>query len=145
MIAALEEAFWVRSEPLFLREQFQPVLAHVLGDDIAQEVSDAVSDIFTFSLVTCNYHRTCANLEAPVNETKGATQEIEELLEANTELAFLNGAFGLPWFEATDAKGLKESFFGFDHLGHVVDHLGLEKPLTAESMEKMDEGWRAMM
>merc|ERR1712070_1322164 len=46
------------------------------------------------------------------------------------------GAFGLPWFVATDAQGRKEGFWGFDHLGQVVDHLGLER---------VGDGYRAML
>ena len=52
------------------------------------------------------------------------------------------GAFGLPYFIAINGAGDKESFWGFDHLGMVVDHLGLEKP-TAGS--KDEGGWKNMM
>lgn len=45
------------------------------------------------------------------------------------------GAFGLPWFVTTDTEGRKEGFFGFDHLCHVIDFLGLEE-LTPASMRK---------
>lgn len=37
----------------------------------------------------------------------------------------------------TNSKGEKEGFWGFDHLGQVVEFLGLEKPKNG--------GWRAML
>jgi len=48
------------------------------------------------------------------------------LLE-NTNKAIEQGAFGLPWFVATNAQGQTEKFWGFDHLGQVIEHLGLER------------------
>ncbi|KAI9370321.1 thioredoxin-like protein [Aspergillus egyptiacus] len=54
--------------------------------------------------------------------------EIKSRLTANTQQAFDSGAFGLPWFECTNSKGEKEGFWGVDHLGQVVDFLGLERP-----------------
>lgn len=56
-----------------------------------------------------------------------------------------DGAFGLPWFvgesylaslypqarltvvTATNTQGQTEGFWGFDHLGQVIEHLGLER------------------
>ena len=38
---------------------------------------------------------------------------------------------------ATNAKGEKEGFWGFDHLGQVCDHLGLERPAS--------EGWKSLL
>lgn len=38
---------------------------------------------------------------------------------------------------ATNSKGEKEGFWGFDHIGQVCDHLELERPKTG--------GWRAML
>jgi 2-hydroxychromene-2-carboxylate isomerase len=75
---------------------------------------------------------------------KGASQHAKEKLEANTALAMQEGAFGLPWFVATNVDGEKEAFFGFDHLGHVVDFLGLEKP-TPMSIGGIEGGWSAIM
>jgi 2-hydroxychromene-2-carboxylate isomerase len=48
-------------------------------------------------------------------------------LTANTDLAVQQGAFGLPWFVATNAAGQAEGFWGFDRLGQVLQHLGLDK------------------
>ncbi|OCK77211.1 HCCA isomerase/glutathione S-transferase kappa [Lepidopterella palustris CBS 459.81] len=64
-------------------------------------------------------------------------KEAKEGLVRNTDAAMGEGAFGLPWFVATNFKGEKEGFWGFDHIGQMLDHLGLERP---------DEGgWRAML
>lgn len=64
-------------------------------------------------------------------------KEGKEVLAKNTDLALQDGAFGLPWFVATNVKGESESFWGVDHLGQVATHLGLEKP-------KMG-GWKSML
>jgi 2-hydroxychromene-2-carboxylate isomerase len=74
---------------------------------------------------------------------KGASQQAKEKLEAYTDLAIHEGAFGLPWFMATNAEDEKEGFFGFDHLGHVVDFLGLEKLTPASTAE--GQGSRSVM
>ncbi|KAK0741655.1 thioredoxin-like protein [Apiosordaria backusii] len=55
--------------------------------------------------------------------------EGKETLIKNTDRAFDEGAFGLPWFTATNAKGEKEGFWGVDHLGQLVQFLGLEGEL----------------
>lgn len=47
-------------------------------------------------------------------------------LKSNTEAAFQAGGFGLPWFVAENEKGEKEGFWGVDHLGLLVEFLGLE-------------------
>jgi hypothetical protein len=39
---------------------------------------------------------------------------------------------------ATNADGKTESFWGFDHLGQVVEYLGLQRP-------DENRGWRAML
>lgn len=57
-----------------------------------------------------------------------AGKEGKELLGKNTDRALADGAFGLPWFVATNAEGKTETFWGVDHLGQVTAHLGLEKP-----------------
>ncbi|KAL4810969.1 thioredoxin-like protein [Aspergillus unguis] len=63
--------------------------------------------------------------------------EIKERLTTNTQQAFDSGAFGLPWFECTNSKGEKEGFWGIDHLGQVIDFLGLDRSL--------DRGFRAVL
>jgi len=66
-----------------------------------------------------------------------AGKEGKEVLAKNTDQALADGAFGLPWFVATNAEGKKETFWGVDHFGQVTAHLELEKP-------KMG-GWKAML
>tara|TARA_R110002003_G_scaffold13_3_gene848 strand:- start:10168 stop:10503 length:336 start_codon:yes stop_codon:yes gene_type:complete len=83
------------------------------------------------------------------------TDEVKKLLSANTNQAFKDGAFGLPWFvgkfcvlcevrehielteSATNSKGETESFWGVDHVGQLCDHLGLDRPTG--------KGWRALL
>lgn len=57
-----------------------------------------------------------------------ATQaEAKKTLADNTAWAIREGAFGLPWFVATNAKGETAKFWGFSALGEVADHLGLNR------------------
>ncbi|KAF3766527.1 HCCA isomerase/glutathione S-transferase kappa [Cryphonectria parasitica EP155] len=72
---------------------------------------------------------------AKVLEVAGG--EGKAMLTANTALAFGDGAFGLPWIVCENEKGEKEGFWGVDHLGCVLDFLGLEKPRAG--------GWRALL
>ena len=58
--------------------------------------------------------------------------EAKAKLQANTDLAFKEGAFGLPWFVATNKEGVTEKYWGFDHLGMVVEHLGLDRGQAPE-------------
>ncbi|EAW10254.1 putative 2-hydroxychromene-2-carboxylate isomerase [Aspergillus clavatus NRRL 1] len=100
-IEALYHSFWVNGNAKIGQpEGFGPVLEKVLGREGAEEVLQAVND-----------------------------QKVKALLTANTEQAFEGGAFGLPWFECTNGKGETESFFGVDHIGQVVDFLGLNRRL----------------
>ena len=62
----------------------------------------------------------------------------KELLRANTEKALASGAFGLPWFQAINRDGISETYWGFDHLGQVIDHLGLSVP-------RLEAQWRLML
>jgi len=68
---------------------------------------------------------------------KIAAPEVKKLLASNTEKALGEGAFGLPWFVATNAEGQTEAFWGVDHLGQVVEHLGLDR--------KQEPGMRALL
>ncbi|KAK8029536.1 2-hydroxychromene-2-carboxylate isomerase [Apiospora rasikravindrae] len=49
-------------------------------------------------------------------------------LKANTDKAFEDGAFGLPWMVCTNSKGQTEGFWGVDRIGEVLRFLLLEKP-----------------
>jgi 2-hydroxychromene-2-carboxylate isomerase len=62
-----------------------------------------------------------------VTQSKGT--EAETILSGNTQNAIDSGAFGLPWFDCIDAYGARESFWGIDHLGRLVDFLQLDATL----------------
>ncbi|KAJ4380012.1 hypothetical protein N0V86_004319 [Didymella sp. IMI 355093] len=68
---------------------------------------------------------------------KTKTDEVKTVLSQNTEKAFADGAFGLPYFVATNSKGETEGFWGVDHMGQLTDFLGLERP--------SGKGWRALL
>lgn len=66
-----------------------------------------------------------------------AAGEGKQMLQKNSDLAFAEGAFGLPWMVCENDRGDTEGFWGVDHFGCVLDFLGLEKPRTG--------GWKAML
>ena len=70
-----------------------------------------------------------------VERTK--TEEVKKVLGGNTNKAFEDGAFGLPWFVATNKKGETEGYWGVDHMGQLCDHLGIERPESRE--------WRSLL
>lgn len=107
--AALYQAFWVESKPIQKPETVAAALATVFAEG---EVKDIVAKV--------------------------GTPEVKKGLSEMTERAMGDGAFGLPWFVATNAKGEAEGFWGFDHLAQVVRHLGLEG-------KGAEEGFRAML
>lgn len=63
--------------------------------------------------------------------------EGKRILLENTEEAFRQGAFGLPWMVCENDKGEREGFWGVDHLGVMLDFLGIEKPTTGP--------WKALL
>ncbi|KAL2006988.1 hypothetical protein VTN00DRAFT_8426 [Thermoascus crustaceus] len=108
-IDALYHSFWVDANTAIGKpEGFMPVLERVLGKEGAEEVLRAS------------------------NEPK-----VKALLASNTDKAMASGAFGLPWFECTNSKGATEGFWGVDHMGLVVEFLGLDRGL--------DEGFKALL
>ncbi|OAA58841.1 Thioredoxin-like fold protein [Cordyceps fumosorosea ARSEF 2679] len=101
------EGFWKRHEETYSPNVFMPILRHVLG------TSDA----------------------ATVAEMAG--KEAKSALLRNTENAFQDGAFGIPWMVCTNSQGQKQSFWGVDHLCQVANFLGLPQPATP--------GWKAAL
>ncbi|KAJ5309575.1 uncharacterized protein N7443_002036 [Penicillium atrosanguineum] len=94
----LYETFWANGDTTIITpEMFSPVFENELGGDVAKA-------ILTES-----------------TEPKG-----KSLFDENTQKAFASGAFGLPWFECTNAEGEKEEHWGIDHLGRVADFLRLD-------------------
>lgn len=63
--------------------------------------------------------------------------DIKAQLGKNTELAFEDGAFGLPWFQCQNEKGEEMGFWGFDHLGQVCRFLGLELEGPKDAVKAM--------
>ncbi|KAG9563263.1 putative 2-hydroxychromene-2-carboxylate isomerase, partial [Aureobasidium melanogenum] len=102
-IAALYKGMWVDGKTTHKPEVFEAVLAEVLGNEGAKNVVE-----------------------------QSTKPEAKAKLQANTDLAFKEGAFGLPWFVATNKEGVTEKYWGFDHLGMVVEHLGLDRSEAKE-------------
>ncbi|KAL2069469.1 hypothetical protein VTL71DRAFT_14148 [Oculimacula yallundae] len=98
-MTALYKTFWVDLEPVSNPEVFGKVLAEVLGsEEQAKEVLKKMGE-----------------------------SEAKELLKKNTDEAFKSGSFGAPWFEAVNAQGEKQGFWGINHLGLLIEFLGLER------------------
>ncbi|KAJ5108987.1 hypothetical protein N7456_005662 [Penicillium angulare] len=99
VMEALFQSMWVDiNSRIGEPEGFTPVLESVLGKGATQEILQATNQ-----------------------------PDIKALLTSNTEHAFKIGAFGLPWFECTDANGNTEGFWGVDHLGQVANFLKLDR------------------
>lgn len=81
---------------------------------------------------------TSAGYEDLTKVSELAAGDAKKVLLENTDRAFADGAFGLPWFACENDRGEKEGFWGVDHLGVVLDFLGLEKPAGRS-------GWKAML
>ncbi|KAF7718034.1 Uncharacterized protein PECH_002366 [Penicillium ucsense] len=98
-IEALYHSFWVQSNSEIGKvEGFKPVLEGVLGEQGTREVLEAITQA-----------------------------EMKALLPANTQRAFDAGAFGLPWFECTNAAGEQQCYWGVDNLEDVAGFLGLQR------------------
>ncbi|KAK7697862.1 hypothetical protein SLS64_013115 [Diaporthe eres] len=67
-----------------------------------------------------------------------AAGDAKKSLMENTDRAFADGAFGLPWFVCENDRGESEGFWGVDHMGAMLDFLGLEKPASRG-------GWKALL
>ncbi|THY22586.1 putative 2-hydroxychromene-2-carboxylate isomerase [Aureobasidium pullulans] len=96
-IAALYKGMWVDDKSIHEPAVFGAILSEVLGEEKARRVVE--------------------------DSTK---PEAKAKLQKNTDMAFEEGAFGLPWFVATNAQGEVDRFWGFDHMGLMVEHLGLD-------------------
>jgi len=106
---ALYESFWVQSNSAVAKaDGFGPVLEQAIGKELTGKV---------------------------LKEMNG--KDAKARLMSNTDLAFNNGAFGLPWWQCTNTEGKTECFWGFDHFGQVAEFLGLNR--------NGQEGMRAML
>ncbi|KAI0205804.1 HCCA isomerase/glutathione S-transferase kappa [Astrocystis sublimbata] len=130
ILTKLFAAFWVSHAPIFTPETYAPIIASVLGASEAERILAEAG-------------------------TKG-----KEVLLKNTDKAFAEGAFGLPWIvcrKSTTRKrnvvvGIEEEtvtetegFWGVDHLGHVARFLGLPKPGAGAGEGEGEGGWKAML
>ncbi|MCJ1282035.1 hypothetical protein MMC26_001358 [Xylographa opegraphella] len=112
VLAALYHASFVSQQRVATPEEFLPIFSKVLMNNTAEAVAAQYTD-----------------------------DEAKKLLIANTDKAIQSGAFGLPWFVATNGAGKTECFWGFDHLGQVAAYLGLERPVGRDG----GEGWKALL
>ncbi|SMR57405.1 unnamed protein product [Zymoseptoria tritici ST99CH_1A5] len=108
-IDALYAAFWGQGKPIGKNETVIEALSGVLGEQEAKNIVE---------------------VEIKKDETK-------KKMNANTQLAWEAGAFGLPWFVATNEKGEKEGFWGVDHLGQMLNFLEVKRV--------QEGGWKAML
>ena len=74
--AALYQAFWVEGKTIGKPEVFGPVLTQVLGEKDGKAILEKVG-----------------------------SAEAKKRLSENSDLAMEEGAFGLPWFVATNSRG----------------------------------------
>ena len=123
-VKAMYTQFFVDLETVAETADFMPSFEKVVGKNIAAEVSKKAGSIG------------------------------KDMLAKNTEQAIDDEAFGLPWIlgmyklivyekwcltevQATNSDGKAVGFWGVDHLGQVLDHLGLEIP--------RGESWRTVL
>ncbi|MCJ1443133.1 MAG: hypothetical protein MMC23_003630 [Stictis urceolatum] len=107
---ALYKHSFVDLKPITEPQDFMPVLEQVLGKELIEKVAAQAGTVG------------------------------KETLGKNTDKAIADGAFGMPWYMATNAEGSTECFWGFDHLGQVLAHLGLDR-----ATGKSEAGWRSML
>jgi len=112
-LAAIYHASFVELKEVHTPEGLMPILEKIFGEEGTKEIL-----------------------------TKSTSDEVKKLLTDKTEEALAEGSFGLPWYAATNAKGEKECYWGFDHIAQVADHLGLERPKSNSVNER---GWRSML
>lgn len=96
---ALYKAFWVERKTIGKVEVIAEALGPVLGEQGTKAVLEGIK-----------------------------SDEVKKALMANTKVCFDEGGFGLPWFVAENAKGEKEGFWGVDHMGQLLEFLGVEVP-----------------
>ncbi|ETI22508.1 hypothetical protein G647_06583 [Cladophialophora carrionii CBS 160.54] len=96
VVAVLYHAFWYEKKGVQLPEIHGPLIAKVVGAELAAKIRG-----------------------------RTATDEVKSLLRQHTDSALSGGSPGLPWIKATDLEGREQSFWGFDHLGQVARFLRL--------------------
>lgn len=106
---ALYHAFWVETKTIGKPEVIAEALGKVLGKEVTEDVMKGLG-----------------------------SDAAKKALKDNSDQAFKDGAFGLPWFVATNEKGETEGFWGVDHIGQVLEHLGVDVP-------RHKSGYKAML
>ncbi len=112
-IAAIYDASFVKRQLVHTSENAKPILLATVGPGAAEDVL-----------------------------SKATSPEFKRRLIQNTDEAVDSGAFGLPWFIVTNSQGVEEGYWGFDHLGQICDHLGVERP---QSDNVNEGGWKTML
>ncbi|EME39674.1 hypothetical protein DOTSEDRAFT_139146 [Dothistroma septosporum NZE10] len=105
---ALYHAFWVEGKTIGKPEVISAALEPKLGESLTKEVMEGIK-----------------------------SDEVKKMLVENTKTAFADGAFGLPWFKATNVAGETEGYWGVDHVGQLLQHMGVET--------KGEGGYKAML
>lgn len=105
---ALYKAFWVERKTINDPQVISAALEGPLGKEVTAEVLEGL---------------------------KG--DEAKQVLRANSDQALNDGCFGLPYFVATNAKGEIEKYWGVDHMGMLMDHLGVEVPRKANGFQAL--------
>ncbi|CAF9924376.1 hypothetical protein IMSHALPRED_006169 [Imshaugia aleurites] len=117
-LAAIYHASFAELKEVHTPDRLVPILAKLFGEEGTKEILIKVAIKLSTS------------------------DEVKKLLIAKTDEALAEGSFGLPWYVATNSKGDKECYWGFDHIAQVTDHLGLARPKSSSASEG---GWRAML
>ncbi|KAK8093598.1 2-hydroxychromene-2-carboxylate isomerase [Apiospora hydei] len=106
-LETLFAAMWTDHAEIAKPDVFGPLLVKALGEETAKK---ALADAATVG--------------------KAALKE-------NTDKAFADGAFGLPWMVCTNRQGQTEGFWGVDHMGQVLQFMQLERP--------REGGWKSVL
>jgi len=109
--------YWVDEVPTFQPEVLQKTLSEIFGEKMASEIMQA---------------------------SGGA--EAKKVLADNTDKAFDEGAFGLPWMTCTDPRsGRTEGFWGVDHMGQAAQFLGLAGKVGGVAYGSGNAGWKSVL
>ncbi|KIW67050.1 hypothetical protein PV04_06327 [Phialophora macrospora] len=96
VVAELFRAFWYEKRGVQLPEVHGPIIADVVGAELAARILD-----------------------------RSASEDVKSLLRRHTENAIGGGSPGVPWIKARNREGQEECYWGFDHLGQTARFLGL--------------------
>lgn len=106
---ALYRAFWIESQTINDLSVISSALEREFGKSLTEQIMTGIK-----------------------------SDDAKTALRQNTDKAVEDGCFGLPYFVATNAKGETETYWGVDHIGMMMDHLGLE-------VKRKDGGFRALL